>query len=178
MAVGEAGEEVEGANIVSNPNYIKPTATGDIHNEWTNGANAYDSDGVYATAASTNLRQTYNGFEFGIPGGNTIQGIDVKIDASGTTAAGTIDVAISWDGGASFTSAKTTPTVSGTDVVYTVGGPADTWGRSWSTSEFSTTNFRLRVTAQTSANTLRLDALQIQVYHQAGGGGSGGGGGI
>jgi len=175
---GEAGEEVEGANIVSNPNYIKPTATGDIHNEWTNGANAYDSDGVYATVASTNLRQTYNGFEFGIPGGNTIQGIDVKIDASGTTAAGTIDVAISWDGGGSFTSAKATPTLSGTDVVYTVGGPADTWGRSWSASEFSTTNFRLRVTAQTSANTLRLDALQIQVYHQAGGGGSGGGGGI
>jgi len=173
---GEAGKVPDGANITTDPNFYKPTATGDINNEWTNGNNSFLSDGVYATAGTANLRQSYNGFKFGIPLTNTIQGISVKLDASGTTANGTIDVAISWDAGASYTTAKATPTFTGTDVVYTVGGTADTWGRMWTAADFSSANFRLRVTAQPSANTIQLDALEVRIFHQAGGGGAGGGG--
>ncbi len=175
---GGAGQGADGQNISADANYFRPTTTGSPDNEWTNGGNALVSDGVYATAASTALKQSYTGFSFGIPGSNTIQGIAVKLDASGTTADGTIDVSISWDNGNSYTTAKATPTLSGSDVVYTVGGVADTWGRSWSAGEFSSGNFILRVAAQPASNTVRLDALEVRVYHQAGGGGSGGGGGI
>ena len=173
-----AGQENDGENIASDPDFMRPTATGDIFNEWTNPSNALLSDGTYATAGSNGLRQSYNGFNFGIASGNTIQGIAVKLDASGSTSSGTIDVSLSWDGGSSYTTAKATPTLSGTDVVYTVGGASDTWGRSWSVSEFNPSSFRIRVSAVPSSNTLRLDALEIRVYHQTGGGGSGGGGGI
>ncbi|KXK00285.1 MAG: hypothetical protein UZ19_OD1000074 [Parcubacteria bacterium OLB19] len=175
---GGVGEEEDGENIAHDPNFIKPSATGDIDNEWTNPSNALNSDGSYATAGSAALKQSYNGFSFGIPGGNTILGIEVKVDASGSTANGTIDVALSWDGGSSYTTGKATPTLSGTDIVYSVGGNGDTWGRSWTATEFNPTNFRLRVTANPSSNTLRLDALEVRVYHQSTGGGGGGGGGI
>jgi hypothetical protein len=174
---GGVGEEVDGANIAADPNFHKPTGLGTL-NEWTNGANAYDSDGVYATAATNGLRQDYTGFAFNVAGGNTIQGIAVKLDASGTTATGTIDVSISWDGGSSYTTAKATPTLSGTDIVYTVGGNTDLWGRAWTPTEFSPANFRFRVTAEPTGNTINLDALEVRVYHQAGGGSSGGGGAI
>jgi hypothetical protein len=170
------GEEVDGENIAYDPDFKKPGNTGTPDNEWTNGSNALASDGVYATAASTNLRQSYYNFGFSIPTGNSIQGIAVKLDASGTTADGTIDVALSWDNGSSYTSAKATPTLAGSDIVYTVGGPADTWGRPWLPAEFNNGTFILRVTAQPASNTLRLDALEVRVYHQATGGGSGGGG--
>jgi Concanavalin A-like lectin/glucanases superfamily len=174
---GEAGGAAEGENLAGDPDYYRPTDIG-APSEWTNGANAYASDGSYATAASNGFRQTYINFGFGIPTNNTIQGIGVKLDASGSTAAGTIDVALSWDGGSSYTTAKATPTLSGSDIVYTVGGPSDIWGRAWTAGEFSNANFRLRVTAAPSSNTVRIDALEIRVYHQASGGGSGGGGGI
>ncbi len=173
-----AGEEEDGENIAADPDFARPNATGDSHNEWTNGENALLSDGTYATAASTNLRQSYNGFNFNVPDGNTIQGIAVKLDASGSTAAGTIDVSLSWDSGNSYTTAKATPTMAGSDVVYLVGGASDLWGRSWTAAQFSGANFRLRVSAQPASNTIRLDALEVRVYHQAGGGSSGGGGGI
>jgi hypothetical protein len=174
---GGADQESDGENIADDPNFMQPTATGDVHNEWTNPSNALLSDGTYATAGSNGLRQSYNGFSFGIAGGNTIQGIAVKLDASGSTANGTIDVSLSWDGGSSYTTAKATPTLAGSDIVYTVGGSSDTWGRSWAVSEFDPANFRIRVTSVPSSNTLRLDALEIRVFHQTGGGGAGGGGG-
>ena len=112
-----------------------------------------------------------------MPGGDDIEGIEVKLEISGTTAAGDIDVQLSWDGGSSFTTAKTTPTLTTTDSVVVLGGPGDTWGRTWSASEFSNANFELRVTGNPSSNTVQLDAIQIKVHHQASGGGSGGGGG-
>jgi uncharacterized membrane protein YgcG len=174
---GGAGEEEDGENIAADPDFYKPTSTGSPHNEWTNGSNALLSDGTYATAASGGLRQGFSGFNFNIPSGNTIQGIAVKLDASGSTAAGTIDISVSWDGGNSFTTVKATPTLSGSDVVYMVGGNSDLWGRTWTATEFSSENFRLRVVSNPSANTVRLDGLEIRVYHQTGGGSSGGGGG-
>jgi hypothetical protein len=174
---GEVGQEDDGENIALDPNFRRPSTNGDVHNEWTNPANAYTSDGTYATAASTNLRQTYGGFGFAIPGGNLIQGIVVKIDASGSTAAGTLEIGLSSDGGSTITTVKATPTLIGTDLVYEVGGLSDLWGRSWTPANFSDANFRLRVIAQPSSNTIRLDALEVRVYHTAGGGGAGGGGG-
>ncbi len=182
MSGGESGGgsgvgESEGENIVADADYYRPTDIG-TPSEWTNPTNGYASDGSYATAATNGFRQTYINFGFGIPPTNTIEGIAVKLDASGSTAAGTIDVALSWDGGSSYTTAKATPTLSGSDVVYSVGGPSDGWGRTWSVGELSNGNFRLRVTGNVSSNTLRIDALEVRIHHQATGGNSGGGGGI
>ena len=172
---GGIGQLPDGENIAPDPDFARPSDTGTPHNEWTNPTNVYNSDGIYATASSTH-RQSYINFGFNITLTNTIQGISVKLDASGSTASGTIDVALSWDNGASYTTGKATPTLVGSDIVYTVGGATDTWGRAWTAGEFASNTFLLRITAAPVSNTLRLDAFEIRVHHQAGGGGGGGGG--
>jgi hypothetical protein len=172
---GEVGQEEDGENIAPDPDYYRPAGTGSVDNEWTNPTNVYNSDGTYATASST-YSQSYNNFNFNLPLTNTIQGISVKLDASGSTADGTIDVALSWNNGFSYTTGKATPTLVGSDIVYTVGGATDTWGRAWSASEFAPETFLLRITATPASNTLKLDALEVRVHHQASGGGGGGGG--
>ncbi|MDB9944442.1 hypothetical protein OAD26_00380 [bacterium] len=168
---GDIGEVLE-----PDPNRKAPAGTGQPHDEWTNGSNAYLSDGNYATSNSASQRQSYGTTSQAVPDSNQIDGIEIKLEARGTTAAGTIDVVLSWDGGTSVTTAQSTPTLSTTDTVYTLGGPADTWGRSWSPSEFSNANFRIRATSQASGNTVQIDALQVRVYHSTTGGGGGGGG--
>jgi hypothetical protein len=170
----EAGQQLDGDNIAPDPDYFRPTTSGTPDNEWTGGTNAYNSDGTYATSNTTNQRQTYGGFGFSIPTTNTIQGIQVKLDGSGTTAAGTIQVGLSWDGGSSVTTLEATPTLSGSDIVYNLGGQTNLWGRTWTAAELNDT-FRLRVVAQPSSNTVRLDAIEVRVYHTAEGGGEGGG---
>ncbi len=168
---GDTGGEVIG----NDPDYFWPSSHS---GSWTNGASAYDqTDGTYATTNSGANHQ-YADHSLVVPGSNTIQGIIIKLELSGTTGAGTVDVQLSWDGGSSWTSAKSTPTLSTTDAVYTLGSPSDLWGRSWSTSDFSNANFRIRVIGNVSSNTIRLDAVQVRVYHTAGGGGGGGGGAI
>jgi 6-phosphogluconolactonase (cycloisomerase 2 family) len=166
-----------GEEIGSTPGFQAPTANGSPNNEWTNGTNGIASDNVYATAASTNLRQSYSVFGFNVPSGNTVTGIEVKLEASGSTAAGTIQVGLSWNGDTTITATKATSILTGSDVVYTLGGPADTWGRSWTPTDFDNANFFVRVVSQPSSNTVRVDAIQVKPYHQAGGGGPGGGGG-
>jgi hypothetical protein len=119
----------------------------------------------------------YHTLTFNVPAGDTITGIAVKLEASASQAGGTFGVELSWDGGSTVTTnGKATPALTTSDAVYTLGGSSDTWGRSWSASEFSNANFRARVTGNPSNNTVRLDALQVRVYHQATGGGAGGGG--
>ncbi|MCA9325431.1 hypothetical protein KDA23_05220, partial [Candidatus Saccharibacteria bacterium] len=102
----ETGGTNEGGELIGDdPNYFWPTAhSGD----WTNGAYAYDKvDGTYASTDTTNASSSYTGHGFSVPSGNTITGIEVKMEISGTTAAGDIDVELSYDGGSNWTSAKT-----------------------------------------------------------------------
>lgn len=129
---------------------------------------------MYTTTSVNGARQTYGGFDFSVPTNNTITGFEVKIEASGSTAAGTISAKLSWDGGGSLTTAQTTGTLALTDGVFTLGSPSDTWGRVWTASELI--SFRLELIGNTSANTISVDAIQVKVYHQASGGGGRGGG--
>ncbi len=176
---GEVGEVDEGEDIIEDNAFYAPSETGASFNNFTNPTNAYASDGTDATVASTQ-KQSYGNFGFSIPGGNEIVGIAVKVDVSATDGSGSsIDITLSHDGGTSETSAQSTGALTTSDVVYTVGGPADLWGRSWSVAEFGNGNFELIVEANPGdVGQVDLDALEVRVYHQATGGGSGGGGSI
>lgn len=168
---GGAGEQPDGDNILYNPNFFRPTGQS---GSWNNGANALVSDNVRAQAPGA-VQHVFQTFGLSIPPGNTIAGIEVKLDSRYSSSAGTISVDLSWNGN-NYTSAKITPTLTSSDAVYTLGSPSDTWGRSWTASEFSNANFRVRVTA--SGASLDLDGIEVRVYHQATGGGDGGGGAI
>jgi hypothetical protein len=171
---GEAGQEEDGENIADDPDYVNPTAnsgTGLI----ANNEDAYVSDGNSATS-DFYASNDFSGFGYGIPSGNQITGIELKIDVRDDGGGNEISLSLSWDGGSTFTSSKSVNPVDSTDAVYVFGGPSDLWGRSWSPDEFSDGNLVLRLTF--GGNTFYVDGIVFRVYHQATGGSSGGGGAI
>src|SRR5690606_2710079 len=54
------------------------------------------------------------------------------------------NLSLSWNNGSTYTSEKIT-TLPSVENITSHGGPTDTWGRSWSPSEFSNGNFRVKV---------------------------------
>ncbi len=102
-----------------------------------------------------------------IPSGSTINGIEVRLDAWADSAAGNpfMCVELSWDGGATWTATKTTPTLGTSETTFILGATTDTWGRTWSSGDFSNANLRVRITdvASNNARDFRLDWVAVQV---------------
>ncbi len=137
------------------------------------------ADDSRATAVGTTFRVgTLNNYSFGIPSGATIDGIEVNTefstDSAGATA--TLQISLSWDNGTTYTTAKSdTVTGSTTDKNSTLGGSTDTWGRTWTDSEFANGTFLVKVEGKSSSGVqaCRLDFLQIKVYYTLATGGGG-----
>jgi hypothetical protein len=149
-----------------------PTATASPSN-WTNPQNAYVSDDLYATKNSTsNPYQAWRTFGFSIPSGATITGIEVSVEARSTDSAGCrLGVELSWNGGSSWTSSGKFAALTNVEQVFVLGASNDLWGRtSWLTTDFSDTNFRLRVqylapTGCASGATTYLDQVRVRVHY-------------
>ena len=147
-------------------------AQGATYTAWTNPANAdCTSNNSRATEGTNGDQEDWYNFDFvntgGLLSGSTINGIEVTIEASSGTASSSVtaDIDLSWNGGSNFTSVKTATRSATADSTTTHGSSADTWGRTWSGSEFSNANFRLRLTKGGTAGTLfRVDTLQVRVY--------------
>ncbi|MBI5290157.1 MAG: hypothetical protein HY873_14385 [Chloroflexi bacterium] len=112
-------------------------------------------------------RHLFYNYGFTVPAGATINGIEVLVDARLDSATGFICVQLSWDAGATWTTAKQTTNLTSSFANYTVGGTADTWGRTWSSSDLSNANFRLRVinVANNTSARFRLDWIPAQVHY-------------
>ena len=129
------------------------------------------ADNSRATAQGLSFRTaTLNNYAFGIPSGATINGIEVNTEFSTDDGAqtATLQISLSWNNGTSYTTAKSdTVTGSTTDKNSTMGGSADTWGRSWTATEFADGTFLVKVEGKSSQtlNNCRLDFLQIKVYY-------------
>ncbi len=123
-----------------------------------------------STSCANSGKDRHDFYNYGMnyPAGTPIMGIDVRLDARINTASGTrqMCVQLSWNGGASWTSAQTTPNLSTSEQTYTLGSSSDTWGRTWSASDFSNANFRVRVTdvASSTSRTFYLDWAAVRVY--------------
>ncbi len=166
----------DGDSLSPQPGYFAPQSTGAVDDEWDDAENAFISDDTYATADTEEQSQSFGTFGFNIPSSNTVTGVIVRLESSATTEAGSVAVALSWDGGTTFTEPLHTTTLTTLDAVYTLGGQSNTWGRSWSVSDFANENFKIRIIANPDSNLIRVDALQVRPVHQAtGGSGSGGG---
>ena len=98
------------------------------------------------TANSKDKHRFYD-FNINLPGGATVKGIEVRLDAfaDSTSSSPRLCVQLSWDGGTTWTSAKQTATLTASEATYILGGPLDTWGRTWTTTNLSNANFRVRV---------------------------------
>ena len=126
------------------------------------GGNATNTDG----AAD---RHRYYNYGISIGAGCSITGIEVRLDwwLDSTAGVSSMSVELSWDGGTTWTSAKTDTVETTSEHTATLGGSSDTWGRTWAVSEFSNANFRARLTSN-SDDDLRdflLDWVPVTVYY-------------
>ncbi len=155
---------------------------GDNNGFQTNPSNAHANDSVFAvdtnsgTTTSTSCtdngkdKHIYRDYNVSLPGGATINGIQVRLDARVDATGGQprMCVQLSWNGGTTWTTAKTTTNLTTSEATYTLGGTADTWGRTWSTADFTNANLRVRI-INTSTNTNRdfsLDWVAVNVHYQ------------
>ncbi len=165
------------------------TSAGDNNGFQTNPTNVSAMDGAYAVDLNTGTGNVTDGcgtfnqseddahtfYNFGLstlPSDARITGFEVYYAANFDldTGVNQMCMELSWDGGTTWTSTGngTGDIPAGLDTVSAVGAPDDTWGRTWSISELSDANFRLRVMVDVSANNARdlnLDYLALQTYY-------------
>jgi chitodextrinase len=177
------------AGTSNNTGFLNPTANtpvtsgaGDNNGFQTNPANAYASDGLFAvdtnsgTGTGTSCtgsgkdKHLYYNYGFNLPSGASVTGIEVRLNARADATSGNprMCVQISWDGGSTWTAAKTTPTLTTSAATYTLGNSADTWGRAWTADNLSNANFRVRI-INVASNTNRdfsLDWAGVQLTYQ------------
>lgn len=165
-----------------NPSSNAAQTGGDKNGYEVNPINAYGNDSVFAvdnnSGTNTNTSCTNSGkdkhlfYNYGInlPGTAVIQGIEVQLDAKvdGASGAPKLCIQLSWNGGASWTTAKSTGTLSTGEQTFTLGGPANTWGHSWTSSQLSNANFRVRIidVSSSTARDFSLDWIAVRVTYK------------
>ncbi len=177
------------SSATTNTGWLSPTANaavtssaGDNNGYEVSAANAYADDNLYAvdnnsgtnssSSCTANQKDKHRYYNYGmnIPGGSTIQGIEVQLNArvDSTTGSPKLCVQLSWNGGTTWTTTKSTATLSTTELAYVLGGAADTWGRTWSVSNFSNANFRVRIidVASNTSRDFSLDWVAVRVSYQ------------
>jgi hypothetical protein len=158
------------------------TSSGDNNGFQTTPSNAYASDNAYAvdTNSGTNTsssytnsgkdRHLYYNYAFGIPSSATILGIQVQLEAKVDSTSGSprTYVQLSYNGGSSWSTYRNTAVLSTADTVYTLGGTTDTWGRTWTTTQLSDANFRVRITnvATNTSRDFSLDQIAVRVTYR------------
>jgi hypothetical protein len=130
-------------------------------------------DSRASTAATAFDAGVLRNFNFGVPAGAIIDGIEVEFQLSPSNAGDTATarVSLSHNAGTNYTPTSAEQTASGstTDQTKTVGGPNDTWGRTWTADEINdNTNFYVKLEGKNStggARNSRVDYVFVKVYY-------------
>lgn len=105
-----------------------------------------------------------------MPPGTGVAGIEVRLDARADGGGGSprMCAQLSWDGGATWTTPKTTGTLSNSASTFILGAPTDGWGRVWGVSDLSDANFQVRLTnvAGNAQRDFFLDWVAVNVFYQ------------
>jgi len=143
----------------------------DTQNAYTNGAgSAWNFKGV-------GDRHIFYNYGISVPAGHIVKGIQVRVDwgmvdSVGADIKSKLCVELSWDGGTSWTSQKYDTEQTRHKHAGILGSETDIWGRSWSASELSDANFRVRLeTVCTAGNCnnidYQLDWVAVKVHTAA-----------
>jgi thermitase len=154
---------------------------GDGNGFQLNPANAHTNDGSFAVDAnsgsgtstsctsSSKDKHVFRDYAFSIPSGSTIKGIEVRLDARVDSTSGSprICAQLSWNGGSSWTAAKSTATLGVAEGTHVLGGATNTWERTWAVADFSNANFRVRVIPVSSSTSrdFSLEWVAVRVHH-------------
>jgi len=147
---------------------LSPVSNGGTYNDWTNPAYAYSSNDQYAIATD-GMQQEYGYIIPTIPSGSIIDGFSLAIEGSTDEDAQTavVEIEISWDGGTTYTTAGTQQTFTlYNDVVKTFGDPTSKFGRTWSVSECTSSNLKVRIKKVSgSSNNVFIDYIPLIIYY-------------
>jgi hypothetical protein len=177
---------VMAAAAATNTGLLNPTANapgnaGDGNGFEVNPGNAMADDALNAvdnnsgTVSSTSCTSTgrdkHQFFNYGItlPAGAAVKGIEVRLDSRVDDTAGSprMCVELSWDGGISWTAPQATSTLTTSMRSRTLGGAANTWGRTWTPAELTNANFRVRITnaANSTSRDFTLDWVAVRISY-------------
>lgn len=175
ISIGNIGSEIKTIEFWMKPSNLgsggstetawkSPTATGDDYNQWDNPTYAFTSDDLYSAESTPIDEQDWYNFNFNVPNGATIDGIQVNVEAMASSISGA-NAALSGDGGNSYTSEKGNTWTSEQNETY--GDSVDTWGRTWSSDNFTNSNFRIKLRRSTHnpGTDLNVDYIAIKVYY-------------
>lgn len=163
-------------------------AAGDNNGYQTNPLRACTDDGLTANDVQSGIGGTqvcgagavpsvlkdqhrFWGYALGLPGTvSAIEGITVRADLGQNNNGGTtaLCVQLSSDGGLTWTTIKSIAVSGVGQSTYILGGPADTWGRTWAAADLAATAFRVRVIDASSQvnKTFQLDYLAVAVTYR------------
>jgi hypothetical protein len=134
--------------------------------------NSGSGTGTSCTSSGKDRHRFYN-YGLSIPTDVPITGIEVRLDARADSTSGSpkMCVQLSWDGGANWTAAKATATLGTSMTTFTLGSATDTWGRTWSPTNFTDASFRVRVinVASSTARDFFLDWIAVRPHYTASG---------
>jgi hypothetical protein len=148
-----------------------------VAGDFTNADRGLSDDGQFATATTTTAdpdkQHVYQGYfaNFALPSGAKITGIAVLADLKVSSTAGvpTISIALSWDGGLTYTAPPlSAPITSTSETMITLGGPTANWGNSdWTVDELSNGKFSVMVRFSGPNGTIfSLDWLPVIIYYE------------
>gem|GEM_PF-4111656 len=118
-------------------------------------------------------RHRFSSYTLPVPTTATaINGIEVQIIGAPSTGnqTGQVCIELSGDGGATWTTvSRTINYTTTTFTTFTLGGPTDLWGKTWTPTTFSNANFRLRVTDvdNTGNKAFYLDYVGVRVTYNS-----------
>jgi carboxypeptidase T len=158
------------------------TSSAGDNNGYASATNAYADDGLFAvdinsgTGTSTSCsstqkdKHTFDNYGLTIPDRAAVRGIEVQIAAKADSTSGSprICVQLSGDGGATWTTAQSTATLTTGEQTYTLGGAVDTWGRVWTPDQLRDGRFRVRVinVASSTSRDFSLESIAVRVTYQ------------
>ena len=152
-----------------NPTAQAADTGGDGDGFESNPTNAFADDASSASnVGGDGDRHRFYDYAISLKSSCDISGIEVRLDwwLSALGGGNSMDVELSWDGGNSWTAAKTDAVESTSERTADLGGSSDTWGRTWPVSELSDSDFRVRATTNGSGGlTYFLDWAPVKVYY-------------
>jgi probable HAF family extracellular repeat protein len=121
------------------------------------------------TSASKDKHRFYN-YGITLPAGVSVKGIEVRLDArvDSTSSSPKMCAQLSWDGGATWTTTKSTATLSTSMRTFALGSATDLWGRAWMPGEFTDASFQVRIinVSSSTSRDFSLDWAAVRVHVQ------------
>lgn len=161
--------------LADDTGWMNPTANaadtgGDGNGFESNPENAYtDGSGYAYNSNGAADRHRYYDYNFNIPAGSTIDGIEVRLDwwLDSTARTSSMSAELSWDGGTSWTASGTDTTETTSEHTAVLGSYSDTWGHPWTVDELSNDYFRVRLTCNSNSafRDFYLDWVPVRVYY-------------